>query len=861
MASRGSLDLGELWCWQTRHIFMQRSSTSLLPLSLLPIVLLLFLGIQGLWIARNETILGNDAGAHLVRSIEVLDALKTPNREAIQTIWEVSEHRPPFSYLFTVPFYAVLGRTYDAALWSNTLWLALTAVVVFLFAGSVGDRWDGVWSAVLTLTIPVLFQLGRLYYQETLVTLLLWGGFLFLMRSNGFASRRETVWFGVATGVALLVKWTIPALMAGGLLWLLWHYRHEWRHHPAFNLRMFGIAFITSAVLTAFTGWILAPALADSPFWSFVSLWGLLYFLVSYYLLIPLSTRLSNLILAGVTAITIASWWYFPELQFADLFTDLVFGDAGRPDEMGGFSATSYLQPDTWLFYINAFAFEQGGLFWLILFAMAVVALVWQGRKGASPNSRATPQPSPLPQGIILIATSLVASWLLFTLSPFRDHARSIAPLLPAVAILTVYGLRYSSVLTPAWRRVANGLLVFLLAWQSFQFVALTLPQTESLGRTLQSSGLLVKGTYQYYPNSGASSAAYHVAPAVLDYVRQQLDDDGRISVAMLINETQLHQNTLRAEFEMTAPGIVRVIPLTKDVITPYTDLFNASFVLYKTGISNDLSPEASTALQQILNEPNGLFAAAYETVWTQPLPNRDEIRLAHRRHALVPNSVRDTYQPLVAQLQTMLTPNDALLIDNPAQVNPLGAMGISSKEVVVDTYDLDPNQRLFAVLWQPNETTEPTLNSTLIRGEAWQFNDVQLISYVVPSTPTTTVFDMGQLGGELLSSVSYSKEAVAPGGGLIITLDWALMEDASGSAHHRTVLELYNADGTLLAKRDLPPDPAFATSVNVTQKTALVLPNTIGTLPACLIIARYDPNTGQRLVTPSGDDKIQLCL
>ena len=126
---------------------------------------------------------------------------------------------------------------------------------------------------------------------------------------------------------------------------------------------------------------------------------------------------------------------------------------------------------------------------------------------------------------------------------------------------------------------------------------------------------------------------------------------------------------------------------------------------------------------------------------------------------------------------------------------------------------------------------------------------------------PISTIFDMGQLGGELLSSVSYSKEAVAPGGGLIITLDWALMEDASGSDQRRTVLELYNADGTLLAKRDLPPDPAFATSGNVTQQTALVLPNTIGTLPACLIIARYDPNTGQRLITPSGEDKIQLCL
>ncbi len=356
---------------------MQRSSTSFLPLYLLPIILLLFLWIQGLWIVQNETILGSDAGAHLVRSIEVLDALKTPVREAIRTIWEVSEHRPPFSYVFTLPFYAILGRTYDAPLWSNTIWLLLTGVVVFLFARRVGDTWDGVWSAVLTLTIPLLFQLGRLYYQETLVTLLLWVAFLFLMRSDGFASRKNALWFGVATGLALLVKWTIPALMAGGLLWLLWHHRRGWRFHPPFHARTFGTAFLTSMVLTALTAWVLASTLSDTPVWLFVGLWGALYFLVGYYILVPLSTRLSNLILSGVTAVAVASWWYFPELQFAELFTDLVFGDAGRPDEMGGFSASSYLQPDTWLFYINAFAFEQGGLFWLILFAVALATLVW----------------------------------------------------------------------------------------------------------------------------------------------------------------------------------------------------------------------------------------------------------------------------------------------------------------------------------------------------------------------------------------------------------------------------------------------------------------------------------------------------
>jgi 4-amino-4-deoxy-L-arabinose transferase-like glycosyltransferase len=836
-----------------------QSSSSRIALYLLPVVLLFFLAVQGSWITQNQTILGNDAGAHLVRSIEVLDALKTPNREAIQTIWEVSEHRPPFSYVFTVPFYALLGRTYDAALWSNTVWLVLTGIVVYFFARSVGDEWDGLWSAVLTLTLPLLFQLGRLYYQETLVTLLLWLAFLFLAQSNGFASRRHSFWFGVSVGVGLLVKWTIPALLAGGVLWLLWQYRRDWRSHPAFNGRTFALALGGSVLLTAITVWLLAPTLADSPFWLFVGLWGLIYTVALYYWLLPHMSRLSNLVMVGVTALIVAGWWYFPELQFAELFTDLVLGDAGRPDEMGGFSLLSYLSPNTWLFYVNAFAFEQGGIVWLLIFAIALSALIF-GRRTTSADMIRRQSPT-LPHGIKIIGASLFVAWLIFTLSPFRDHARSIAPLLPAVAILTVYGIRHSGFPFPTWKFLASGLLAIVLVWQSVQFVTLTLPQTEPIGQTFQNVRLMVDGTYQYYPDSGVSSAAYHVAPSVLERLQANVEEDGRVSVAMLINETQLHQNTLRAEFEMLAPGIVRVIPLTKDSTTPYAELFNSPFVLYKTGISNDISSEAATALQQILNEPEGLFAAAYETVWTQPLPNGDEIILAQRRHALVPASVRDTYEPLSATLLPLLTSDDVLFIDNPAQVNPLGASGIQSGQVTANSDELHPHQRLFAVLWQPDVATEPNLNATLIRGEAWQFNDVQLIAYVAPGPLTASRSDVGQLGGEQLTALHYSPEQVRAGGGLVVMLEWRVAEGATASDQRRTVLELYNAEGTLLAKRDLPPEPAFAAANIVTQQTALVLPTSIGTLPACLIIARYDPNTGERLLSSSGDDNLQLCL
>lgn len=818
-----------------------------LPRLLLGLLCALFLLAQGVWLAQNQTIVGNDAGSHLVRSLEVYEALRHPSRASLVTIWEVSEHRPPFSYVLTAPFYALFGRSYDVALASNLFWLLLTAGAVYAFAARVGDEWDGLWSAALTLTIPLLFQLSRLYYQETLVACLLWLALLVLLLSEGFTRRWPSILFGLLAGLGLLVKWTLPPFVIGPLFFLFWRHRRDWRAWPPMTRGALLRALTVGAAVAALMAWLVAP-LVPSTLWlvGLLLLWTLLAALVALGVSRP-PTRLSNLVAAGALALLVASFWYLPRAEFALFFSDLTFGDAGRPEEMAPFSL---LSPATWLFYVRALALEQYGLLALLASLLALPALRHERAR----------------RGVALLALAFGGAFLIFTLSPFRDHARGLGPIIPALALLTVVGLR-------RWQppRVGQVALGLLLLWQAGQFVLLTLPAGEALARPLQAARLLVDGTYQQWPDSGQSDSAYHVAPALLGPLLAEPTEDGRVFLAMLVNEVQLHPNTLRAEFEMLAPGRVRVVALTKEVEEPYRELFHTPFVLYKRGGPTDGSPQALAAIERITADSSGLFAAAFETVWERPTPTGETLVLARRRHALAPASVQERYEPLVAQVAPLLTPQDVALVDGAAQVGPLGAFGWPETPIWATggsaqgldarlASELQPGQRLFAILWNQQPESEPWLEERLVRGPDWWFGDTHLVGYVVPTgRAAREERDVGRLGGEVLQRLALEQATLQPGGALVVDLTWEV--EADEPAAYRTVLELYAADGTLLAARDLPPDAPWQAGSAATQRTALLLPRELPPHPACLLIARYDPATGQRLLAPTGADHLEVCL
>jgi hypothetical protein len=158
---------------------------------------------------------------------------------------------PPLVYWVTDIFYAVLGNeSIWVAVLSNIVWLA---VLVFATYG-VGKRlWNprvGWLSVVFVVTAPMIVSSAKDYMLDVPLTAIAALALYLLIRAEGFASRRHSLLFGVVCGCGLLVKWTLPLVVALPVLHATASALAEARLHRRFDrlLNVAGAALLTLAV-------------------------------------------------------------------------------------------------------------------------------------------------------------------------------------------------------------------------------------------------------------------------------------------------------------------------------------------------------------------------------------------------------------------------------------------------------------------------------------------------------------------------------------------------------------------------------------------------------------------------------------
>jgi 4-amino-4-deoxy-L-arabinose transferase-like glycosyltransferase len=122
---------------------------------------------------------------------------------------------PPLPYWITDVFYGVLG---NEAIWvavlSNVVWLT---VLVFATYGIGSRLWNprvGWLSVVFVVTVPMAVSTFKDYMLDAPLTAVSALALYLLIRGNGFASRRISLLFGLTCGCGLLVKWTLPLVVA-----------------------------------------------------------------------------------------------------------------------------------------------------------------------------------------------------------------------------------------------------------------------------------------------------------------------------------------------------------------------------------------------------------------------------------------------------------------------------------------------------------------------------------------------------------------------------------------------------------------------------------------------------------------------
>jgi hypothetical protein len=233
--------------------------------------------------------------------------------------------------------------------------------------------------------------------------------------------------------VALLGKWTAPIYLAFPVLYLLWT-GGFWRQQRAAlrTLRIEWRAALLALILGAGLAllWYL-PGRAfvfdqEMPLGDWLPVLWTALFAVTLYALFVGGGMVSNTWTALLVALTIASLWYFPRLDFVNRLSDVAFGtDRGTQQSLDLLRLDTYTRyGEYWLTH------HMGPLATLVIVPVALIG--WARRL---PRWRQARPP------VIIYWSALLGSVIVLTLLA-QSNPRNLVPLLPLVAILLAEGLR-----------------------------------------------------------------------------------------------------------------------------------------------------------------------------------------------------------------------------------------------------------------------------------------------------------------------------------------------------------------------------------------------------------------------------------
>ena len=122
---------------------------------------------------------------------------------------------PPLVYWVSDVFYAVSG---SEAMWvaalSNVVWLAILVFATYGIGRRLWNARVGWLSVVFVVTAPMIVSSSKDYMLDVPLTAVAALSLYLLMRADGFTIRRFSLLFGAACGCGLLVKWSLPLVLA-----------------------------------------------------------------------------------------------------------------------------------------------------------------------------------------------------------------------------------------------------------------------------------------------------------------------------------------------------------------------------------------------------------------------------------------------------------------------------------------------------------------------------------------------------------------------------------------------------------------------------------------------------------------------
>ena len=206
-----------------------------------------------IWIARDTRPPFWDMAVHQRSALSIYEAAAGSGIAAISAIPHLTGDYPPLYHVIVAIFYAIFGKSVDAAQWANLPAIALLGLATYKLARPLLSPPAAAAAAALVNFYPYLLWLSREtlidYWLAAIVALSMWA----LIRTKEFSDRKASILFGIACGLGLLTKWTFPFFVLLPAVWLA-------RKH----LRNAMLAAAVAAVIAAY--WYVPSAGALSEF-------------------------------------------------------------------------------------------------------------------------------------------------------------------------------------------------------------------------------------------------------------------------------------------------------------------------------------------------------------------------------------------------------------------------------------------------------------------------------------------------------------------------------------------------------------------------------------------------------------------
>jgi 4-amino-4-deoxy-L-arabinose transferase-like glycosyltransferase len=829
-----------------------------IALALLGLLIAFHLYNNLLWRMSNELVYSMDRMFHQVTSLAYYDILReSVNLRTLFSALTWSDYYPPLVHLTVTAFYKLFGVSMDVAALSNSLYLVLFLLAVYGIGKRLGGPWLGLLSAFVVSTFPIIFALSRYLYIDYALTAMVAVNIYLLLRSERFEHKGSSLLYGVTLGLGMLIKWTFIVFVAPPLLVVLvspgvaaaaWHAMRP----STWNWRRLLLACLLGLGLTAL--WFLPnlQATADLPLgYTLVPLSWLLWMAAWYFVLSP-SDRGPNLLGALGLGLNVASGWYLTKINFMGAFWLNAYGKAtGRSWGFAG--------------YLDYLVHEQLSPFYVVILAVAVAGLVWsRWRRTRSWREMFTLGVD----GWALVLWAAVP-YVVFSSQVSIIHSRYIMALLPPLGIaISLWLIR----VRPAWLRTI--LLIGVVAGALVQFFVLSFDTFSNIPSKVP---VFAEGEMLQWPDSGPTDSDYWLVPDILQYIEEHRDTDPA-QLGVLVNQFQVNSKHFIYLVYTDYPHIhVQELATMGWEIPAYPRLFETDFVVTIDPTPDyDRRPDTEATIERLLTSPDDTFHRAFDLVQTYPFPDGRRLLLYQRRLAPFSGTDMAYYEALMADLQQVASPADAVLLTPPEQVYALGRYGDGSLDLYpfpsescpISESDLtelsqleSQHDRVWIVLGDSAANDPAGLMTQWLAGHAYQawstwYGPLQLFLYGPGAETTNTLpFQASQAiwqGGISLQEYRVLDSAVPLGQILRLELRW--QADEPVTERYKVFIHLLDSSGQVVAQRDgepasgTRPTTAWIPGEVISDKHGLWLP---GDLPAGdyrLILGLYNPETGDRL-------------